>query len=45
MPALDFQYIAILETFQIERIAPLRSHQDFRYQPLGYPWKQVRHHG
>ena len=45
MPALDPQYMTILETVQTERFVPLRSHQDFRSQSLGYQGKQVRHHG
>lgn len=45
MPALEPQYVAILETAQAERFVPMRAHQDFRSQSLGYPGEQVRHHG
>jgi len=45
MLALEPQYMTILETLQAKRFVPLRSHQDFRAQSLGYPGRQVRHHG
>lgn len=45
MPALEPQYMTILETVQAERFVPLRPHLDFRSQSLGYPGKLVRHHG
>ena len=45
MAALEPRYMIILQTAQAERFVPLRAHQDFRFQSLGYPGKQVRHHG
>lgn len=45
MAALEPQYMTIQETVQAEHFSPLRSHQDFKTQSLGYPEKQVRHHG
>lgn len=45
MPELGCQYLTIFETVQAERFVPLRSHRGFGFQPLGYPGKQVRHHG
>ena len=45
MAALEPQYMTILETVQAKRFVPLRSHQNFRSQSLGYPGKQVCHHG
>ncbi len=45
MPALEPQYMTILETVQAKSVLPLRSHQEFISEALGYPGKQVRHHG
>lgn len=45
MAALEPQYMIILKQVLAERFVPLRSRQNFGSKPLGYPRKQVRHHG
>jgi len=45
MAAIEPQYMTVLENVLVERLVPLRARQIFSSISLGYPRKQVRHHG